>query len=198
MSEYDTPPTFHDLAGYTDAGPIRRLWNRYLIPNDPDASIRRHHMLGTPLVRKAIMGTLGRNKNRDHYRLSVGNKLDAVASFALEQTVYNESMHSFGVAAQCGLATVNAYTGSWAGVAINAVCGLAEASVVAVQRYNRARCIKAANIMLQQGVTFSAGYSNKAGIDWWAHYDYQRDAESSQEMSLHETGNTGQADSGGQ
>lgn len=53
-------PDFNELMDNAEAGLARRAIARYLIPRDADASVKRHERFGTPIVRKIVMGTIGR------------------------------------------------------------------------------------------------------------------------------------------
>ena len=58
-------PNFHDLQANTEAGFIRRGLARYFTPRNYERSIKLHTCLGSPLIRKVVMGTAGRLHHSD-------------------------------------------------------------------------------------------------------------------------------------
>ncbi len=50
----------HAILANSDVNLAKKAMGMYLFPSNPARSERRHRRLGTPIVRRAIMGTIGR------------------------------------------------------------------------------------------------------------------------------------------
>lgn len=179
-------PTFQDLQDNAKTTVFRHALARYLIPKNYERSIRRHERLGTPIVRKVVMATTGKDRAAPHfdsnYRLNRSrNPLERSVHYALYGSVYNEKVHTLGALALEAGAACDFYNGgavyNTVGVAATVLALGTQATLVALQRYNRARMIKRANEELANGATFSPGYRNSFGIDETAYTAYleQRD-----------------------
>jgi serine/threonine protein phosphatase PrpC len=174
----EVAPTVADLLRFSPAGPMQRLLARYLTPRDPAPAARFWARLGAPLMRRVIMGTIGRITRPGqggNYRMhSRQAPLEALTRFALGGSAFNEAVHTFG-AIWCGvslfsetalsvLGTGNA--GQFRGhLVLLALAGVLNVWLVAVQRYNRARAIRLVNALLARGRTFNPSYRNWAGLD---------------------------------
>lgn len=159
---------------HAPVGRMRRLLNRYFIPENTKASVERHRAIGSPLIRKLVMQTVGRSERRTpHYRLPRGSQLEAITDFAMRQTVFNESVHSASFVVNCGFVTLNVYTGGNVGLYVNTAAAALDISLVALQRYNRARCIESANALMRRGTSFNRWYRSSSGIDYRAQEQYQ-------------------------
>jgi 8-oxo-dGTP pyrophosphatase MutT (NUDIX family) len=163
-------PSLHQLVRYAGPGWLRAAALRYLIPRDPDAAVRRHERWGTPLVRKLVMGTFGRiarSKYGTNYTLNEQLRpLEAATEFALYGSVFNEVLHLY-LAVDLFLDVIG---GVWSGtfdgdVISQSTVLVANLALVALQRYSRARMVRAANGFLARGRGYRDGYRNWAGLD---------------------------------
>lgn len=163
-------PTFRDLECNAEAGIVRRGIARYLFTNNPDRSIKMHRMLGTPVVRSVVMNTVGRisepgsggNYRTDHSR----GRLEAAVNFAVRGSVFNEAVHTVVAAPAATEVIMGAADGKFGPVWVtNAIAAGLNLSLVALQRYNRARMIKRAEEQLEDGHQFRPDYKNWLGID---------------------------------
>lgn len=171
-------PTFRDLERNAEAGIVKRGLARYLFTHNPDRSIKMHTMLGTPVVRSVVMGAVGRIFSpgsggiyrTDHSR----SRLEAATNFAVRGSVLNEAIHTvFGVPATAE-AVMSAADGRFGtGFILNAVGAGVNLSLVALQRYNRAKMIKRADEQLEAGNQFRPDYENWLGIDARAVENYR-------------------------
>jgi hypothetical protein len=166
-----TPPTIWTLRQFTGKPWLIRILVRYLIPRNPEASLRRHQQWGTPAVRTLVMSTVGRLISRPgrggNYRLNNRRApLEATTDFALRASLFNEAIHLVvaGWAAYGVLPAVLA--GEYgAGIAVQVAWVAFNLALVALQRYNRARMILTADKLLARGRKYSPDYKNWAGID---------------------------------
>ncbi len=183
-------PTFHDLQAHAEAGFVRRALTRYLVPDDPTASIERHERFGTPLIRSAVMKTVGRVISRPggggNYRLDhTRPPIEAANNFAFRGSVFNESLHTYSAVSHISDVVSDVlqydYTASTAGSALGVGFNL---GLVALQRYNRARMIQRVDQELQVGHTFPSQYKSWTGIDARAHGNFMaaQDPDSSEEL----------------
>jgi 8-oxo-dGTP pyrophosphatase MutT (NUDIX family) len=163
-------PSLHQLVRFAGPGWLRAAALRYLIPRDPDAAVRRHERLGTPLVRKLVMGTFGRivrSKYGTNYTLNEQLRpLEAATEFALYGSVFNEVLHLY-LAVDLFLDVIGGvWSGTFDGDVISQSTALvANLALVALQRYSRARMVRAANGFLARGRGYRDGYRNWAGLD---------------------------------
>ena len=172
---------FRESAG-EELGFARRALSRYLFPKNIDASIRRHERLGTPIVRKVVMGTVGRAafrlfpNHQDLFNYFLPEpSLEGAMSFSTKGTVVNEAIH-MGVAAE--IALTNLHTGNYTQPFVEAFANptwyhtgdllistpsaiAINLGLVAVQRYNRARAARVANRALEHG-----HYPNSSRENW--------------------------------
>ena len=157
---------------------MRGLLVRYLIPRDLDASVRRHERIGTPLVRKLLMGTIGRPSRLGNsgYRLDRNRApLEAVTDFAAN--VSAEVIHIVTAFYWAGIVVAEALAGQFGPtIVIGVVAGLVDVALVALQRYNRARLLRAADLLLARGQGYRSGYRNWIGLDQRALRDYHTQA----------------------
>ncbi|MGH3588896.1 MAG: hypothetical protein ACRDQ0_21525, partial [Pseudonocardia sp.] len=172
-------PTVRELARHNARGLIGAVLLRYLIPRDPDASVRRHERLGSHLVRKAVMGTVGRlsrSGEGGNYRLDrYQAPLERVTDFALRGSVLNEFIHTAGALYVGGTAISAAAAGQFGGDFVANVAAAAVAmALVASQRYIRARALRTADRLFAGGAEFGPHYRNWAGLDQRALGRYYR------------------------
>lgn len=163
-------PNFYDLQQHAESGPIKRGIARYLIPRNYEKSIRRHQAIGSPIVRKVIMGTTGRlsvpgqggNYRLDHKR----SPIEASTNFAFKGSVFNEVVHTLGAIPSSIALTEGLIAGRGATVSAISVAGIGfNMALVALQRYNRARMIQNIDNELQSGFVYRENYINYLGID---------------------------------
>ena len=180
MHEYAPPkeiePTVEDLMDYAKANLAKKALARYFFTANPERTVRRHERLGTPLIRAAVMGTIGRFAPRNqygwsNYRLDKSKRpIDAAISFATSGTIVNEVIHTGAAAQNISLIaadvmssvdhhvlTANGYVGVGA-LALNT-------ALVALQRYNRARMLVRVNEELAAGESFTHRAENWTGVD---------------------------------
>jgi hypothetical protein len=161
-------PSYSDLMDNAEAGLVRRSITRYLVPKNYESSIRRHRLIGTPIFRKVVLGTLGRNipvGSGGNYRLNSRlGRLDSANNYAFKSSVFNEAIHTGLAVPQLIDAVpdfVNGsvdFSGRNVALAINLAC-------VALQRYSRARMVGFMDRSLSRGATFEDGYRSWTGID---------------------------------
>ena len=176
-------PTVNDLRRHANVGFMRKLALGYLVPHNPEKSVRRHELFGTPIIRRVVMGTVGKNfdePNYDsNYRLNRSrNRLEAATHFAMQGSVFNEKRHGIVGLGCIPLLAFDCSVGGASGVISGALIGavmIAEVQLVALQRYNRARMIVRANDELAKGETFSEGYVNDFGLDSEAYASWSQD-----------------------
>ncbi|MFI5212410.1 MAG: hypothetical protein ACHQTE_00425 [Candidatus Saccharimonadales bacterium] len=171
-------PGFYDLEKNAEVGFVRRAFGRYLTTRNYDRSIKMHTMLGTPLIRKVVMGTAGRmhhSGSGGNYRLEGDkSKIEAATNFAYKGSVFNEVVHAVAALPSAAVVTMDALTNNFdVGAEINIGTFAFNAALVALQRYNRARMIKRVDEELQEGATYRPGYENKFGIDHRAVENYE-------------------------
>jgi hypothetical protein len=163
-------PSFYDLQDHANTGIVKRGIARYLIPKNYEKSIQRHQALGSPIVRRVVMGTVGRlttsgrggNYRLDHKR----SPIEASANFAFRGTVFNEVIHTVGALPSSISLANNLVEGRGVTVSALSIFGIsANLALVALQRYNRARMIQNVDHELQQGIVFRDDYKNYLGID---------------------------------
>lgn len=172
----EVEPSVDDLVNYAEANIAQKALTRYFFSSQPERTVQRHERLGTPLIRAAVMGTVGRLFPRNHYgwsnyRLDKSKRpIDAAMSFATGGSVFNEVIHT-GAAAQNisiiaadvmssvdhHLLTANGYVGIGF-FALNT-------ALVTLQRYNRARMLVRINEELAAGESFSEQAKNWTGVD---------------------------------
>lgn len=164
-------PSVYDLQDHAEASLLKRGIARYLIPRNYEKSIKRHQALGSPVVRKLVMNTVGRLSRTGqgfNYRLDYRkSRIEASMNFALKGSVFNEVVHTVGAIPSALVLGDTLLAGS-RGVAAPAIAlaGIAtNLSLVALQRYNRARMIKTVDAELQNGYIFRDDYRNYLGID---------------------------------
>ena len=177
-------PSLYELRRFAGVGLVRAALLRYLIPRDPDASVRRHELFGSPLVRKLVMGTVGRlsrSGGGGNYRLGQGRSpSEAVTRFALRGSVFNEVWHILAAFFAARSAIADAVVGQFGpGFVIGAVAVVVNLGLVALQRYNRARMVRAANRFLARGLGYPSVYRNWAGLDQRALRRYHTQATTS-------------------
>lgn len=162
-------PTFYDLTQHADAGPLTRAVTRYLVPRNPESSVRRHQRLGSPIVRKVVMGTIGRLISKpfesSNYRMSIRRgRMEGAMHFALKESAFNEAVHL--IAGLGGLSALGNEMAEGRGIDFVGIGSFtANALLVALQRYNRARMVRFVDRQLQRGEEFRPGYRN------WLHVD---------------------------
>ena len=163
-------PTFYDLQKNAEAGIVRRAFARYFTTRNYERSIRRHERLGTPIVRKIVMGTVGRGAKPGgggNYRLdNTRSRIEAATNFAYRGSVFNEAVHTLAIL-PIGSDMTNAIMEQryGPGTIVNVGAAALNLSLVALQRYNRARMIKRSDEELQAGATYRPGYRSWTGID---------------------------------
>ena len=169
-SDHDTP-TVSELMKHTNKGLGKRALTRLLFTTNPERSVRIHERLGTPIIRKVVMGTAGRVVPRvegleSNYHLNTKkSKIDAAISFATKGSVYNETIHGV-LAVMAGSLAVNNYLADLDTSAhINMGSFGFNMALVALQRYNRARMLNRVNEELANGETFSFEAENWTGVD---------------------------------
>jgi len=163
-------PSFYDLQDHAESNLLKRGIARYLIPRNYEKSIRRHRALGSPLVRKVVMGTAGRFSRSGQggtYRLdSSRSPIEASANFAFRGSVFNEAVHTIGALPSSIIVAEKIIEGKGATVSAISVAGIGiNLALVALQRYNRARMIQNVDTELSSGHVFREGYKNYLGID---------------------------------
>jgi hypothetical protein len=93
-------PNFYDLQDNAEAGFIKRSIGRYFFTRNYERSIRIHRAIGSPLVRKVVMGTVGRISqpgSGGSYRLDHSrSRLESAVNFSVRGSVFNEVVHTFG------------------------------------------------------------------------------------------------------
>ena len=163
-------PSFYDLQDHAESSLVRRGIARYLIPRNYEKSIRRHQALGSPIVRKVVMGTIGRTTTSGqggNYRLDAKRSpIEASANFAFRGSVFNEVVHTIGALPSMIVIADGLIEGrpSVASAVSVVGCGF-NLALVALQRYNRARMIQNVDNELRSGYVFREGYENYLGID---------------------------------
>lgn len=161
--------SFNDVLDSKNVGIIRRGIRRYLFSRNPERSIKMHEALGIPIVRKVVMGTVGRivpAYSGFNYRLNGrrDSKLDSVAGFAVGGSVFNEVVHTYAAAAGAKTLASEFLEGNFhLDYRVGMLAG--NLALVALQRYNRARTTKVMDNALQRGREFSPFYKNWLGID---------------------------------
>jgi hypothetical protein len=171
-------PSFHDLQKSAETSVVGKAVARYLIPRNPDKSILRHERLGTPVVRKVVMGTvgrLGRSGSGGNYRLDNSrSRIEAATNFAFRGSVFNEAVHTiFAAPATVSVAMNIAENHYSPSTAINVAGAGVNLALVALQRYNRARMVKFVDGELKRGKEYKPAYKNWLGIDARAMDNYQ-------------------------
>ena len=163
-------PSFYDLQDHAESSLVRRGIARYLIPRNYEKSIRRHQALGSPIVRKVVMGTIGRTTTSGqggNYRLdSRRSHIEASTNFAFRGSVFNEAVHTIGALPSMIVIADGLIEGrpSVASAVSVVGCGF-NLALVALQRYNRARMIQTVDTELRSGNVFREEYINYLGID---------------------------------
>ncbi len=184
-SKYDKQPErsgLYELMAASEVGILQKGVRRYLFTRNYERSLRLHKAIGTPVMRKVIMGTVGRvikPFTGGNYRLNKHlGKMESAANFAVRGSVFNEAWHTLVAVPQItelmsevasgnpDIATFNT-----AALAINLGC-------VAVQRYNRARISAYLDRQLQKGKEFDPAYKNWLGIDYRAQHTSNETEES--------------------
>ena len=163
-------PSFYDLQDHAESSLVRRGIARYLIPRNYEKSIRRHQALGSPIVRKVVMGTIGRTTTSGqggNYRLdSSRSPIEASANFAFRGSVFNEAVHTIGALPSSFLLADSIIGGKGVTVPAISIAGIGfNLALVALQRYNRARMIQNVDTELRSGNVFREEYINYLGID---------------------------------
>lgn len=175
-------PSFYELQDRAEAGVIKRGITRYLTTRNYERSIKLHTYLGSPLTRKAVMATVGRNippGTGGSYRLDNSkSKIEAATNFAYSGSVFNEVVHTVGGLPVTSMVVSDVIEGKYGtGFVVNSLAAGASLALVALQRYNRARMIKRVDEELQGGNQFRSGYENWAGIDSRAVKNYEETLE---------------------
>lgn len=172
-------PGFYDLQRHAEASFVKRALTRYFTTRNYERSIKWHTRLGTPVVRKVVMGTVGRLNSRPggggNYRLDHSkSRIEAATNFAYRGSVYNEAVHTVAAMPAAAVVLANVAESRFEGgfVANTAVVTF-NLALVALQRYNRARMIKRVNEELKGGSTYDPYYENWAGIDSRAVDNYE-------------------------
>ncbi len=164
-------PGFYDLYDQADISLPKRIARRYFVTKNYERSIRMHEMLGSKVVRAVVMNTVGRAHRESftsNYRIGKrGNPLNRTSSFAFHGSVFNEAVHGAGavVGAVGAVPAIIEQGPDLVGTPFLASGVLFNLSLVALQRYNRARMIKFLDTALKAGREFRPGYHNWAGID---------------------------------
>jgi len=182
-------PNFYDLQKNAEAGIVKRGIARYLITRNYDRSIKWHERLGSPIVRKIVMGTIGRishSGSGGNYRLDkTRSPIEAATNFAFSGSVFNEVVHTVAAmpttAGVVGLIAEGKYG---IDLAANTFVTGFNLAMVALQRYNRARMIKRVDEQLQEGKTYRGTYENWLGIDARAITNYEASITSNGDMPL--------------
>lgn len=178
-------PDFYELQQNAEAGIVKRGLTRYFFTRNYERSIKMHRMLGTPLIRKAVMGTIGRVVSRPgmggNYRLDNSkSRIEAATKFAVNGSIFNEAIHTVAATpTSVEVATSIAEGRYGTGFIANAAGAGFNLALVALQRYNRARMIKRVDEELAGGATFRPGYENWLGIDARAVENYREGLEQS-------------------
>lgn len=162
-------PGLYEVMSNSDTGPVRRVIRRYLFTSNPERSVQIHKAIGTPILRKVIMGTVGRAIkpfSGGNYRLNERKgKMEAMANFAVHGSVFNEAWHTAVAIPQVTRFIGEIASGSPDIVTSSSMFMLLNLGCVAVQRYNRARIAGVLDRQLQAGREFEPGYTNWLGID---------------------------------
>jgi hypothetical protein len=158
--------TMRELRLAAAAAPRERARTRYLIPRSPERAVKLYRLLGARQARAVVMRTVGRWNRGSGYRLDQRRSLlEAVTHSALVETAINEMVHALVVLANVPVLVLFAVTGHYALLGLVAVVTVPQLWLIVVQRYNRARMIKAADRLLARGDTYRRDYRNWAGID---------------------------------
>lgn len=171
-----TETSVRDLLANSEASFAKRAIARYLFPNNAEKSVRRHKRLGTPLVRKTIMGTIGYpvrkvtnkfgNKWLTNYTMNARKgRMERAAEYATKQSLFNEAFHSVGVVAGLSRLLNELNTSALEHPTAVKFWFAINLGAAAVQRYNRARIVQFLDARLEHGKRFEEGYTN------WLHLD---------------------------
>jgi len=170
-------PGIYDLVEHSSAP---RWLLRYAVPRDYTASIKRWRRFGGRAMQRIVMRHSSREKKPFYYLDYKGhNRLTQAAQHISDETLVSEFIHGPAAAFITTAAGIGAValgdTGLdvFAGVAC-ATSYVANAFLVATQRYNRARMMLLADRRLQQGETFAPDYTNILGIDAEAYRRFQQ------------------------
>ena len=175
-------PNFYELEKNAEAGIVKRGLARYLITQNYERSLKWHQRLGSPIVRKLVMGTVGRistSGSGSNYRLDDSrSKIESATNFAFRGSVINEVVHT-AAAMPASIEVANSIIEGRYGTGTLTNAGAAgfNLALVALQRYNRARMIKRVDEELRSGATFRPSYENYLGIDARAVENYEASLE---------------------
>jgi hypothetical protein len=184
-NNFETPkPTIRDLQKSAPTGWGKKALAWYLIPSDPENSIKCHELLGTPIIRKAVMGTMGRLFPPGSglvYRLDHNLPgIEAETNFMLKASVINELVDTVGILAlhtykylQSGEIDEKEKQSHALLTGLYAAVTIINLGAIALQRYNRARMVKRVNERFQNGETYADDYENYLGIDARAVRNFQ-------------------------
>jgi hypothetical protein len=178
-------PNFYDLQDNAEAGIVRRGIARYLFTRNYERSIKVHRMIGSPIMRKIVMGTVGRLNSKSgeggNYRLDHSkSRIEAATNFAINGSVFNEAVHTVAALPASVDIAVSVAEGRYGSSFGANVAGAGfNWALVALQRYNRARMIKRVDEELSEGAIYQPRYRNWLGIDGRAVENYVNDAKQS-------------------
>lgn len=173
--------SFDELRRNAKAGIVKRAITRYLFPKNHEASVKRHRIVGSPIYRKIIMGTVGRGASfsATNYGLNVKKgKMESTMDHAVSNSVFNETVHMTGVVAGLHLLAGEVMAGKFDITDPIGIPLVVNLGCVAVQRYNRARIMGVIDRSLQRGREFDENYTNWLGLDARAlgnYYDGSRE-----------------------
>jgi hypothetical protein len=176
-------PDFNDLQENAEAGLIKRGISRYLFTRNPERSLKVHRAIGSPMIRKVFIGTVGRSvsrsSGRDNYWLDHSrSKIESATNFSVNGSAFNEVVHTVcAMPASVDVATSIAEGRYGISTAVNAGLAGFSYALVALQRYNRARMVQRVNEELAAGNGFRSSYENWLGIDARAVENYRQTLE---------------------
>lgn len=168
-------PGIYDLIQHAEVGGAKRQVLEKYVPEDYDQTIRQCRRFGAPIVKRLAM-RIGRSA--PHYHLDPQrSRLEAVTDFAFERTIKNEQGHRAalaftiegGVFIEGLMVNVGGSHVLEAGAAAMTLgYSVLQAGIIGLQRYNRARLLRMADMLLaKEGPegTFSARYVSSYGVD---------------------------------
>ena len=180
--------SYESLRDAADPSLIKRGLLRYLVPKNRETSIKRHKRIGTPIVKKIVMGTVGwpinhfNRKYNDtgvaivkHYNMSRDKgRVEGAISFAFGGSVFSEAIHlPFGVWGLYALSSdqINDTGPPTTSLELVATAGATalNLSLVALQRYNRSRAIHILDKSLENGREINPSFRNWSGVDGQAY-----------------------------
>lgn len=153
-------PTFQDLQAHAAGGRSTRLLGRYFFQPNPERSINRHRRMGTPILARST-----RIIHRPSL-LAKPNPLEAITDRIVFASTTQEEGHTLTGLTIIAIGAISVHKGVHPLVLAPVGCAVAwEDNLVAIIRYQRARAIRVATLLLQAGRTFGPDYTNGGGID---------------------------------